>query len=190
MKKLFLALTAIVVAAGIYSFTPATTVKPADAYTVDVKNSKVEFVGSKADGYHPGYFSLKSGEISVAAGKLVGGQFVIDLANLKVTDGAGERLEGHLKAKDFFDVINFGTATYQITSVKYTGEKTADIEGKLTLRGVTAPVKFAAVIRGADDKKFFATASFNLDRTVFGMTYGVGKVSSDVQINVYLFAAK
>jgi len=35
----------------------------------------------------------------VDGGKLVGGSFVIDLANLKVTDAAGERLAWSLKKR-------------------------------------------------------------------------------------------
>ena len=176
---------------GFFAFVPTTKkVVAADAYTVDVTKSKVEFVGSKKDGYHPGYFNLKNGNILLDGGKLTGGKFVIDLANLKVTDGAGEKLEGHLKAKDFFDIANFGEATYEITGVKYTDAKTAELDGKLTLKGITGPVKFTAAIRNAAEGKFFAQASFNLDRTLFGMSYGVGMISSDVQINVYLFATK
>ncbi|MFY7653053.1 MAG: YceI family protein [Chitinophagaceae bacterium] len=189
MKKLIVSLSVVIASTTLLSFIPANKIA-ADAYTVDTKNSKVEFVGSKTDGYHPGFFSIKSGSVTLDNGKLTGGSFVIDLANLKVTDDAGERLEGHLKAKDFFDVANFSDAKYEITSVKYTSEKNAEIDGKLTLKGITAPVKFNTVIRNADDKKFFGQASFNLDRTVFGINYGVGKISSDVQINVFLFATK
>jgi hypothetical protein len=34
-------------------------------------------------------------------GKLTGGKFTIDIAGLKVTDGAGAKLESNLKSADF-----------------------------------------------------------------------------------------
>jgi polyisoprenoid-binding protein YceI len=186
MKKIFLAIALVASTIGIYSF----TTKVADTFTVNTATSKLEFIGSKTDGFHPGYFTLKSGAVSIDAGKLVGGSFVIDLASLKITDDAGTKLEGHLKAPDFFDFSKGTEAAYTISSVKYTSANQAEIDGKLTLKGATAPVKFIANIRGVDDKKFFAEATFSLDRTAFGINYGIGKIASDVQVTVHLFATK
>jgi polyisoprenoid-binding protein YceI len=54
------------------------------------------------------------------------------------------RLDAHLKNPDFLDVAKFPTATFKSTSVKQTGERTADITGDLTLHGVTKPVVIKA----------------------------------------------
>jgi len=191
MKKVFLALMSVALIAGIYSFAPKTApVAAGDAYTADVAKSRVDWYGTAKDHYHPGYFLLKSGQVSVDAGKITGGKFVVDLNSVKVTDGAGEKLEGHLKSKDFFDVATLGEATYEIGSVKYTDANTADIDGKLTLKGVTVPVKFSAKVRGVDDKKLLADATFSIDRTLWGISYGTGMVASDVYVTVHLFATK
>jgi polyisoprenoid-binding protein YceI len=134
---------------------------------------------------------VKSGTIQVEGGKLKGGEFVIDLANLKVTDGAGDRLAGHLKAGDFFDVAKFGSdATFKITGVNYTADNVATVSGNLTVRGASVPVSFTANMRGSDDKLFFGEAFFSLDRTSLGINYGMGNVAKDVQIAVHLFATK
>ena len=186
MKKLFLAIAVIASTAGIYSF----TTKAADAYTVNTTTSKVEFIGSKAGGYHPGYFMLKSGSVMIDGGKLTGGSFVIDLSTLKITDDAGAKLEGHLKSPDFLDFGKGTDAMYSISSVKYISPTKADIDGTLTLKGITAPVKFVANIRGIDAAKFFAEATFSLDGTAFGVTYDPKKVATDVQVTVHLFATK
>ena len=45
-------------------------------------------------------------------GKLTGGKFTIDIAGLKVTDGAGAKLEGHLKSADFFETEKNPEATF------------------------------------------------------------------------------
>ncbi len=190
MKKAFLALAGVAFLAGMYSFAPAIAKKKDTSLTVSAEKSRVDWIGSKKADFHTGYFTIKSGTVQVDGGKLKGGKFVIDLANLKVTDaGGGERLTGHLKTADFFDVAKFGEATYEITSVNYTGASTADITGNLSLKGTTLPVKFQAQIRNLDEKGgLFAQAFFSLDRTLFGVNYGIGAVSNDVQLAVHLFA--
>ncbi len=178
-------MTAVALTTGIYSFT-----KKDDTLTVNTTDSKIEFVGSKTGGSHPGFFLLKSGAVSVSKSKLTGGSFVIDIASVKVTDGAGEKLAGHLKAADFFDVAGKGTeATYVISTVKYTDATHAEIDGKLTLKGITNPVKFIATTTG-DAKSFTGDADFILDRTQFGINYGPGKVANEVTVKVHLVAAK
>ena len=170
--------------------------KPVSTYTVDVKQSKIEFAGAKKSGYHPGNFSLKGGSVSVENGKLTGGSFVIDLASLKITDEAGAQLEGHLKSKDFFDVEKFSTATFDIKSVKYVSESKANIDGELTIKGIKAKVSFttssafSAVKDGEEISKFFGHATFTIDRTLLGLTAAPGHIDNDVQVTVYLFAGK
>ncbi len=181
----------IIASISLFSFKPvAPKTVFATNYTVNAAKSKVNWTGSKKADFHTGYFPVKSGSIQVDGGKLVGGTFVIDIAGLKVTDEAGANLQGHLSSADFFDIAKFGEATYTITSVKYTNGDKATITGNLTLKGVTAPVSFEAIIRSADDKGFFAEAFFALDRTIFGINYGVGTVDSQVQLAIHLYGTK
>ena len=187
MKKIMLAVVFAATLVGTSSFVSAKK-SQATAYAVDVTKSKIDWNGSAGDHFHQGTFAVKSGSVSVDNGKIVGGKFVIDLASVKAD--AGERLEGHLKSPDFFDVAKFGEATYEIKSVTYTSESAADIDGVLTLKGISGSVKFSAKVRGLDDKKLFAEATFSLDRTLFGVNYGPGKVANDVTVSVHLFAVK
>ncbi|MEN9686620.1 MAG: hypothetical protein RLZZ28_2406 [Bacteroidota bacterium] len=186
MKKTLVVLASIAFLTGIYSFVPGTVKKDAASLTVNAEKSRIDWVASKASDFHTGIFALKSGTVQVDGGKLKGGKFVIDLANLKVTDAAGDRLAGHLKSPDFFDVAKFAEATYEITAVNYTGESTADVTGNLTVKGVSIPVKFQTQIRNSNDKGFFAQAFFSVDRTLLGITYN--GPSKDVQLAVHIFA--
>jgi polyisoprenoid-binding protein YceI len=191
MKKIIFSLTLIVASIGLFSFTAKTTKADLTTFTVNAKSSKVDFTGSKKSDYHTGYFPIKSGSVQVDGGKLVGGSFVIDVAGIKVTDDrGGEKLQGHLSSADFFDITKFGEATFKITSVKYTTGDKATITGDLSLIGVTAPVRFTASIRNADDKGFFAEAFLPFDRTAFGIKYGVGMVDSEVQLAVHIYGTK
>ena len=53
-----------------------------------------------------------------------------------------------LRSDDFLNVAKHPTATFESTSVKPTGDGTADIAGNLTLNGVTKPVVIAAKFIG------------------------------------------
>ncbi len=188
MKKLVLALTGAAFLTGMYSFTD-NPVKKVSTLSVNTEKSRVDWVGTKKSDFHTGFFPLKSGSVMVDGSKLTGGKFVIDLANLKVTDaGGGDKLTGHLKSGDFFDVAKFGEATYEISGVNYKDDNTAEVTGTLDLKGTKLPVSFLAKIRNSDDKGFFAQAFFSLDRTLFGVNYGIGNVAKDVEVAVHLFA--
>ena len=189
MKKTIFALLGTALLAGIYSFIPHTAKKEVATYSVSAEKSRIDWVAAKKTAYHTGFFPLKSGEVQLDDNKLKGGKSVIDLANLKVTDaGGGDRLTGHLKTPDFFDVAKFGEATYEITGVNYTSDNTADINGTLTLKGASFPIKLTANIRGVDEKNFFAQAFFSLDRTTIGINFN--GPAKDVQLAVHLFASK
>ncbi len=187
MKKIILS-TMVLASVALLSFAPTTGKNDVTIFTVDAAKSKIDFTGSKTSDFHTGYFPVKSGSINVEGGKLVGGTFVIDVAGLKVTDGAGVDLANHLISAAFLDAMVFGQSTFTIKSVNYTRADRATVAGDLTLRGVKAPITFTTYIRSVDPVKgFFAEAFFPLDRTVFGVKYGVGNIDTDVQLAIHLY---
>jgi polyisoprenoid-binding protein YceI len=190
MKKSIFS-TLILASITLFSFGQKKTITPAPVttFTVDSTKSKVEWVGSKKSDFHTGYFPVKSGSIKVAAGKLVGGNFIVDVAGLKVTDGGGEKLKGHLFSADFLDALNFSEATFTITKVVYQKDDKATVTGTLNLHGVKAPISFTAYIRNTDEKGFFAEAFFPLNRSTFGINYNLG-TNTDVQLAVHLYGNK
>lgn len=188
MKKVLSFVAIAFAATALYSFVPAKKTILADEFTANTTNSKIEFIGAKKSGFHPGYFALKSGALQIENGKLKGGKFTIDVAGLKVTDGDGEKLEGHLKSPDFFDAAKFPEASFEILTVNYTSETAVEIAGNLNFRGVNIPLKFPAYIRSVDDKKFFAQAFFSLDATLLQFNYK--NTMPDVQLAIHLFANK
>ena len=46
----------------------------------------------------------------------------------------------HIQGEDFLDTAKYPTATFKSTKVIFEGDKPTQIEGKLTLKGVTKPV--------------------------------------------------
>jgi len=193
MKKIMFPFAVVAASISLFSFVPKAKNADVVTFNVTAQKSKVDFTGSKKSDFHTGYFPIKSGSVQVNGGKLVGGNFVIDIAGLKVTDaGGGEKLQGHLTSGDFFDIakVGFGEASFTISSVVYTKADRATIKGDLNLKGIKAPVTFTAVIRNADDKGFFAEAFMPFDRTLFGINYGVGMIDSEVQLAIHIYGTK
>jgi polyisoprenoid-binding protein YceI len=181
MKKVIFAASMLLASAGIFSFVPK---KFADTYNVDLTKSKVDWTGSADNRYHPGTLNLKSGSVTIDNNKITGATFTFDLTSITVTDGAGERLTTHLKSADFFDVAQFGEATFTTTSVNYTSDNVAEVSGNLVVKGVSVPVKFPVKVRGLKDGKLFAEAHFSLDSAPFS------KRPMGVEIAAHLFANK
>ncbi|MFN7099754.1 MAG: YceI family protein, partial [Flavobacterium sp.] len=89
----------------------ATVTGNAQTKKVDATQSSIKWVGKKVTGAHEGTINLKSGNLVFKSKKLVGGNFIVDMNSMTVTDlkaGQGkEKLEGHLKADDFFGTDKF-----------------------------------------------------------------------------------
>ena len=129
--------------------------------------SKIGFVGSKVTGSHNGGFKNFAGSIHVDAGKIVGGPEVkINMASTWADNG---RLEGHLKTPDFFDVANFPTSTFTVTSIENSGNE-PKITGNLNLHGVTKSVSFPANIQVAADA-VTVKAEFAINRKDFNINF-------------------
>ena len=79
-----------------------------------------------------------------------------------------------LRSDDFFDVEKFPRLSFRSTGVKATGKETYDVEGDLTIHGVTkrvtVPVRMIGVrvMPGIGDFAGFET-TFNIDRRDFGV---------------------
>ena len=132
MKKLTFILA--LVAAATFAFTPVTV----ETYTVDAGASTITWEAKKVTGKHDGTVTLKSGNLEYTDGFLSGGEFVVDMTSITVTDLKGNmaaKLEGHLKSPDFFDVENHTDATFKITSSVSRGTKGEyKIKGDLTVK--------------------------------------------------------
>ena len=149
----------------------ATPTGGADTVALDPATSTVGFVGSKVTGKHEGKFEKVSGSISLAGGKPEGGKIEIevDVSSLKTDQ---EKLDGHLKSPDFFDVGKFPKATFSSTEIKAGGEKgaTHTVTGTLDLHGEKKTISFPATITVAPDS-VSGTAEFVINRKDFKIVY-------------------
>ncbi|HAQ72808.1 YceI family protein [Stutzerimonas nitrititolerans] len=122
-------------------------------YVID-KQGQHAFVNFKAS--HLGYswlwgtFKDFEGSFSFDAAQPEASKVKVTLKTASLDTNHAER-DKHLRSEDFLNVSEHPTATFESTSVKSTGEGTADIEGNLTLNGVTKPVIIAAKFIGEGD---------------------------------------
>ncbi len=122
-------------------------------YAID-KQGQHAFVNFKIS--HLGYswlwgtFKDFDGSFSFDADKPEQSKVNVTLKTASVDTNHAER-DKHLRSDDFLNVAKHPTATFESTSVKSTGEGTADITGNLTLNGVTKPVVIAGKFIGEGD---------------------------------------
>ena len=139
--------------------------------TLDVlaDSSAIGFVGAKLTGTHEGSFKKFTGSATLKDGKATSVNFEVDTTSV-VTDA--EKLTGHLKSADFFDVEKFPKASFASTKIteKAEGDYTHEIEGTLDLHGKKKVVKFPAKVTVADGKASGVT-EFTINRKDFGIVY-------------------
>lgn len=110
----------------------------------------------------------------------------VTLNTASVDTNHAER-DKHIRSDDFLSVDKHPTATFASTSVKSTGEGTADITGNLTLNGVTKPVVIAAKFIGQGDDPWGGyRAGFEGSTTLklkdFDITKDLGPASESVEL--------
>ena len=139
---------------------------------VDVEASTITWTGEKVTGSHNGTIQLESGYLMMEDEKIVGGEFVMDMSTITVTDLSGEnkgKLEGHLKSEDFFGVENHPTAKLVITSAASKGNGKYGIVGNLTIKNETHPITFDLNLN--EDS---ASTELTIDRSKYNVRYGSG----------------
>lgn len=178
-----------------------TTTKDGSRFVLDTLNSNVEWKGYKVfkseNTSHFGTIKFESGDVTIKDGKLESGKFVADMASLTSEDLKNkkndlEKLNGHLKSADFFEVEKFPTASYEITKVSPSaeGDYNTVLDGNLTVKGITKPIQFKANVAVNGAEVSIATEPKDIMREEFGVKFqspaanGVIKNEVTLQIKV------
>jgi len=139
---------------------------------IDVKASTIKWVGKKVTGEHSGTVNFKDGAVVLKGKKLVGGTFIVDMNSLTATDLTGEyqgKLNGHLKADDFFGTEKYPTATLVFKKIAAKTANVYAVTADLTIKGITKPVSFDLTVNANS-----ATTAFKVDRTKYDIKYNSG----------------
>jgi polyisoprenoid-binding protein YceI len=151
------------------------TVPAAGTWSVDEHHSTVEFVArhlmvTKVRGR----FSDYDAAITIAE-RPEDSRVDVTIKAASITTGDPGR-DGHLVSADFLDVEKYPTIDFTSKAVRPTGASTWDVDGDLTVHGVTKPVTLTVEFGGVatdpwDNTKAFFSASTEFDRESFGLTW-------------------
>lgn len=118
----------------------------------------------------------------------------VDISSVDVSE---PNLNGHLLSPDFFDVERNPQLSFRSTSIRASGGE-LDIDGELSIKGVTKPVKITGTVSGPATHPFDASSRLGLeletviDRTAFGLNWnaplptGGFAVGNDVKLHAEL----
>jgi polyisoprenoid-binding protein YceI len=173
-----------------------------ETYTMDPPHSipqfELDYIGFTTI---RGRFDKTSGKFTIDRSARTGSvEFVIEAAS--VTTGDTERgsrprtRDEHLRTADFFNVAEFPRLTFKGTSVKFAGEAPVQIDGQLTMLGVTRPVTLKVERWKCGVHPFYkkdacgADAVAKLKRSDFGMKYGIPALGDEVSLHIGILGLK
>ncbi|MCG3131254.1 MAG: Protein YceI [Phycisphaerae bacterium] len=163
-----------------------------ESFTIDAVHSKALFrVHHLGAGMFYGRFNDVTGTIVFDGASAAGPQFDVSIAAGSVDTG-NDKLDGHLKSPDFFNVAEHPKLTFKSKSAKKVGDKTYEVSGDLTIHGVTKPltaqVDWTGTAEGRGGKRCGFETVFTIKRSEFGMTYMIegGGLGDEVRVIVSL----
>ncbi len=153
------------------------TKQVSSSYKIDDTHSMALFrVQHMGAGAFWGMFNDLHGTVSYTPEATLTLDVTIDIASV---DSNSDKLDQHLKSPDFFNAKEFPTMSFKSESSKPTGSGSFDVTGALTIRGVTKTITVPVAFLGAADRGMGARAGFEAEFTInrsdFGVTYGVEK---------------
>jgi len=172
MKKLILT-------AGI-ALLSTTATKAQTNWKVDVSHSKLGFsVTHMMVSETEGKFKIYEGKVSSKTESDFTNATLDFSADVNSINTEDEKRDGHLKSPDFFDAEKFPKITFKSTGMKLNtkkGKTTYDVEGDLTMKGVTKKVKLTAIGAAQTVKDPYGNikTGFKVKGTINRKDFGLG----------------
>ncbi|HKV62996.1 MAG TPA: YceI family protein [Candidatus Acidoferrum sp.] len=174
--------------------TPAAPPSPAKTYTLSKLYTTLSFTATKWMVFkEEGTFQDFSGTLTYSPVDPAKCKIDVTVQSASLDTRVANR-DKVLRSDDFFDVEKFPTLSFHSTAVKVVEKDTYDVEGDLTIHGVTkhitVPVKMIGVrvMPGIGDFAGFET-TFNIDRRDFGVLgtrWSGNKVAIDPTVVLHL----
>ena len=167
--------------------TTATTLIPTGTFAIDPAHSRVEFAVK-----HLGIATVK-GSFAEFEGTL---ELTDDLTEAKAygsvdvssVDTKESQRDDHLRSPDFFDAEQFPKLTFRSTEIRSLDPETLEIDGELTLHGVTREITLSAELQGTEtdpwgNERVGLEARGQISRGDFGMTFNQVLGSGNVLVS-------
>lgn len=184
--------TAVALASAFLACLPASAdilSEAAGKYTIEpvsIINFKVAQVGG---GGINGAFGKFSGVFMLSAKGVSQSDVVFTLFPESVAT-KDKRVENFLRSSAVFDSAQFPKVTFRSTSVRQIDDKTAEIKGQLTARGITKPASFMASLSNQSGRELDFHVWGNITRAPYGMDVGTPIYSNVVQFDMRLIGKR
>ena len=165
-------------------------------YTIDPDHTYPSFEAPHIQG-----ISIWRGKLEKTSGTVVldreakTGQVDVTIDASSIDTGHA-KLNEHVKSPDFFDVAKYPSITYKAGSIKFNGDTPVEVDGVLTMHGVSKPVilklnEFKCIMHPMLKKEVCgADASAQINRSDFGVSYGVQMTGDWVKLAIQVEAQK
>jgi len=111
----------------------------------------------------------------------------VDAAASGLDEEGAKKLRDHLRGPDFFNVKQHPTAEFDAKTIEFNEDGTGTITGVFKLLGQTQDLTIPVTL---DPAKKWIETKFSIDRTKFGMTYGLDSIEEQVEVHVILDGSK
>ncbi|MEJ1935341.1 YceI family protein, partial [Nostoc sp. NIES-2111] len=159
-------------------------------WEVDPQRTRIAF-GIDSIGWPrtEGEFRRFSGRISIDFDKpqRSKAEFTVETASLQVGSDA---LGSLIKSGAFLNAERYPRITFASTGVEKLDERTARVEGTLTLLGVSKPVAIDVTVERGAGKRVGFKAAWSIMRSQFGMGAGTPMIADKVDLLVTTEAAE
>lgn len=182
-----LVFAAVMLAAGAARAEPVT-------YVLDPAHTQVAFSIDRF-GFNRvlGRFEQVSGEVTLDEESPANSSVRATIQVASVDSGDDTR-DGHLREQRWLNAAQFPTMEFRSTSVRLTGERTAEVTGELTLLGQTHPLTLEVRLNRVGESPtnrrrsagFSATGS--LSRSTWGSTLAQNAIGDEVSITIEALA--
>lgn len=175
---------------------PLAAAAQAENYTIDPIHSFTYFgIDHLGVATIYGRFNKSSGKFTIdRAGKRGSLELTIEAASVDTADhdrGSRARTrDEHLRSPDFFNAAEFPRITYRASNVTFSGDNPAEVDGQLTMLGVTKPVTLKVDRWTCRDNPMSkrpmcgGNASGTVKRSEFGMKYGIPAIGDEVRLMI------
>lgn len=157
-------------------------------YRIDPVHSFVVFrVKHLNTGFAYGRFNTISGTIVVDERNPANSSIELEIDANSVDTGNSQR-DDHLRSPDFFNARQFPKITFKSTRVRRINQDTVEVQGDLTIRGVTRPltarVTFTGKGRNQRGQEIIGfETTFTIRRSQFNVSYGLnGGLADEVRV--------
>ncbi|MCS6945129.1 MAG: YceI family protein [Sutterellaceae bacterium] len=166
-----------------------------EVYTIDNTHTYPRFEYN-----HLGY-SIQSHRFTKTSGRIVldraarSGSVEVTI-DAKSVDTGYALFNEHIQAEDFFDTAKHPTITYRADRLRFEGERLVEVDGQLTIKGITRPVKLTVTSFHCMPHPILkkdacgANAVARVKRSDFNMGKYAPAVSDEVTIHIPVEAIK